>query len=110
MREKPTITTRERTPDGWTERTLAVPIVHLNGTSRNGLLEQTQAAYDAARVLGDALREMTPNGRDYYPAGPEAFELARTQHAERLAMVRRLRHDLECIAAAIQDDDLMEVF
>ena len=48
---------------------MILPTIHLNGTSREGLREQVRRAHEAANDLRQALMEMTPNGRDYYPQG-----------------------------------------
>ena len=56
--------------------TVLVPLVHLNGTSVNSLLD---AVGEAGSTLLDAKRkfdDMAPNGRDYYPYGPTAIQRA----------------------------------
>lgn len=43
------------------------PLVHLNGTSKQELIEQRANAIDALTEAGRQLAFAGPNGRDYYP-------------------------------------------
>ena len=60
------------------------PTVHLNGTSRKELIAQYERAMDAAQTAINALREVYPNGRDYYPQGASAMYQAAEEHAARM--------------------------
>jgi len=56
------------------------PTVHLNGSSPKNLYED---AVEARRAVEDALeklRAVVPNGRDYYPQGPDAINTAQEQY------------------------------
>ncbi len=75
-------------------RALVLPIVHLNGTSKQELLEQRETAYAAVQTALDALRGMSPNGRDYYPV-PGRLELALEQHTRRMKTLTDLMKELE---------------
>ena len=77
------------------------PRVHLNGTSRDELVAQQRAVYDAADALLAALRQATPNGRDYYPLGDDAFRRAREEHRSRLWQAGRIKDEASHIAQAI---------
>jgi hypothetical protein len=78
------------------------PTVHLNGTSKNTLVENLLAAFKAGEVFQDALVEARPNARDYYVAGPEAFPKAVAEHNARLVKVAEMLRDLQAIALAVQ--------
>lgn len=78
-----------------------VPRVHLNGTSRGELVAQQRAVYEAAEALLDALRQATPNGRDYYPLGDEAFRRAREEHRGRMCQADAIKEVAGEIAQAI---------
>jgi hypothetical protein len=83
--------------------TLTLPIVHSNGTSKRELIDlRTSAAY-ALREALEALKQMAPNGRDYYVSreGAAHFNRARAQHERRLAAVDQLRRELEAEAEAL---------
>jgi hypothetical protein len=70
------------------------PTVHLNGTSKNALLDQIT---DVEQVLGkaiEALSEASPNGRDYYPQGPDALRKAQKEHDARMAALVMVQHSL----------------
>lgn len=61
------------------------PTVHINGTSKEALLEQAVAVCDAARALLQALVEASPNGRDFYVQGAAVVFGEATKH-----------HDVDC--------------
>lgn len=60
---------------------MRLPTIHLNGTARDALLNDVATAEQAVRVAIRALIDAAPNGRDYYPQGPEAFLEAVQAHA-----------------------------
>lgn len=74
---------------------ITVPIIHPNGTSRKELLDLRENAYAALEHALDALKRMTPNGRDYYPAGPCLLNGALLQHQRRLQAVHGIMEELE---------------
>jgi hypothetical protein len=74
------------------------PLVHMNGTSADELIEQQ---CDIARALRDALEVMAangPNARDYYPLEAGAWERAREQHTARLSAINAVLADVERMA------------
>lgn len=71
------------------------PIVHMNGTSADELIDLRSNAWDALRKALDMLKRMAPNGRDYYPE-PGRMDLAHEQHDRRLRTVCNLMNELEC--------------
>lgn len=80
---------------------LAIPTVHVNGTTRNRLVEQMESA---VRALDEAIhraREAEPNGRDYYPQGDEAIRLAVDQHGRRLRVLHEIRDEYAKIWEAL---------
>ena len=68
---------------------MMVPTVHLNGTSREALLEQYTKAHNALEVGLNALCAAAPNGRDYYPQGPDAFAKAQAEHSALVTQVAK---------------------
>ena len=58
-------------------------------------------AYYAISEAYDKLRECSPNGRDYYPMGPAAFEKAIAEHHARLAKLDEVKAELESIMEEI---------
>lgn len=79
---------------------LAVPRLHLNGTSKASLLEQIDNAYTALGTAYNAVREMAPNGRDYYVYNDGMATLAKAedQHRARLRVLDGMRRELEQMA------------
>ena len=73
---------------------VVLPFVHINGTSGSDLYAQRGNASVALKAALDALQGMAPNARDYYPAGPEAFNAAVRQHQRRLRVLNELADEI----------------
>ncbi len=73
---------------------VVLPIVHLNGTSKEELLRQCLAFHTALREAERKLCDMTPNGRDYY-VEPGRLEQANAQHRRRLLTLAELMAEIE---------------
>ena len=73
------------TADACVKRELAVPIVTLNGTSREALLAMHRTALRSLCTARRDLAETAPHGRDFQTAAPGTFELACAQHRGRVA-------------------------
>lgn len=73
---------------------MQLPTIHLNGSSREALklplCEASNNIFDAIRALAEA----TPNGRDYYPQGPEALARATAEHTARLRKLEEVRAEI----------------
>ena len=80
---------------------LAVPTIHLNGTSKQELLDGYINALDALREAHKRLAATCPNGRDYYPQGSEAINVAMQNHEGRMARIKFVMDELQEIAEAI---------
>lgn len=79
---------------------LVIPFVHLNGTSKSELLALREQVYAALDEAAAALRQMAPNGRDYY-LEPGRFEEAVAQHDSRIKAIRDIMAELEKECEAI---------
>lgn len=80
---------------------MKTPTLHLNGTSREHLQDPINDAYSAGMAFLRALEAMSPNARDYYPQGPEAFGIAVREHEERYAAVKKVMAELVEMSEAI---------
>ena len=80
---------------------LIVPCVHLNGTSKESLLDQYEAAHSALQTTFDALRQTVPNGRDFYPYGGTEIERALKEHYSRLRAVGNVINEIEALAEEV---------
>lgn len=77
---------------------IITPIFHMNGSGKRALLDQLCTAYRAVQDAMDAIRQASPNGRDYYP------DEGRFQKAEAQC---RARHDqLSAVAASLAAEAL----
>ena len=82
---------------------LQLPCIHLNGTSREGLLEALCNASNALNDAYSALKQTAPNGRDYYPLGAEAMEKATEEHMSRLRRLDEIKDEIDAIAQGIME-------
>jgi hypothetical protein len=82
---------------------LALPTIHLNGTSAQSLLDDTCDAAFTVKTAIDALARTAPNGRDYYLQGDDAMVIASGQHAERMARLRSVYAELQQIGEYLAD-------
>jgi hypothetical protein len=73
---------------------LAVPTVHLNGTSKADLLEQQAKAREKINETLLALQEASPHPRDYYVQGTEIWNLAVKQHQARVKRFQQTYDEL----------------
>jgi hypothetical protein len=80
---------------------LMVPTIHMNGTSKESLLEGICEAVNKLHDAGRALAAACPNGRDYYTQGPGAISVALDQHEARMKKLREIIGELEQIAEAL---------
>ncbi len=78
------------------------PIVHLNGTSPERLIDALSDAYDAVNTAIDKLRECAPNGRDYYPE-PGRMEKAIDQHRVRGEYLKAVLDSIQAEIISIDD-------
>lgn len=78
-----------------------IPTIHMNGTSKDALVEALLEAVHALHEAGSALAKTCPNGRDYYPQGEVAIHVAMQEHAARMAALRGIIVELETIAKKI---------
>jgi hypothetical protein len=83
---------------------LTMPFVHLNGTSAAVLTLQRETVWNAIYTAKDALCEMAPNNRDYYPYNdPAKWEAAVAQHQRRLRVLNELRDEITAEMEHISD-------
>lgn len=73
---------------------MMVPTVHLNGTSRNELIDRIRIAYDSLTAAINDLDKTRPNRRDYYPQGHEAIGKALDEHRDRIKRVTAVQDEL----------------
>lgn len=81
---------------------LILPVIHLNGTGRERLLDNTLAVGRAVKAAMDALDDAWPHQRDYYP-DPGRWEKARAQAERRADLLRDLYRELTAEAEALAD-------
>jgi hypothetical protein len=82
---------------------VTVPTIHLNGTSKDILLDQLEVAVRAINDAVKALANAEPNARDYYPQGDEGWLAARRQHAARINAFMTAHAELMAIYESLMD-------
>ena len=73
---------------------MPMPTVHLNGASRESLVQQRTDVADALRDVEKAIGQAWPHGRDYYPQGPENIYKARQAWTKRMKIVAEMREEI----------------
>lgn len=74
---------------------IVLPIIHLNGTSKEALQTDILTALDKLSEAQAALSAMAPNQRDYYPAPDrDRWQRALLQHQRRMRVLAELRAEL----------------
>jgi hypothetical protein len=68
---------------------MTFPTIHGNGTSPEQLMANYKAAAEAIRAAQAALQDCSPNGRDYYPQGPDAISKAVEEFREHQLALER---------------------
>ncbi len=81
--------------------TLATPTIHLNGTSKEFLLEAISNARLALRDALESVGHTAPNGRDFYPQGVNALHRAEVEYRARTHALLKVHDELGEIALAI---------
>jgi hypothetical protein len=80
---------------------MMTPTVHLNGTSREELMNQLLEAIRAIDNARNALARARPHDRDYYPQGDRAIGEALLEHTARMRSLCQVAEQLEWIAMAV---------
>lgn len=78
-----------------------VPTIHMNGTSKESLIDGYAAAANALRSALEALAACRPNGRDFYPQGEGAINVAQQEHDAREETVRGALFEVELLLEAL---------
>jgi hypothetical protein len=79
------------------------PLIHLNGSDGSLLAKHLSVAVDALRLAVVALGDVTPNERDYYPDGDDAWRRAQEGHERRVAHVATAWHEARAILRSVDD-------
>ena len=84
-----------------TTPSLMIPTIHLNGTSRESLTEGYEKAVEAMAAAIAAVGGTSPNARDFYPQGSDAFNQAAVQHQARMVRLREVEQELQQLHEAV---------
>ncbi len=77
------------------------PVIHMNGTSAEQLLEGYAEMIYALNDALSAMHRNGPNGRDYYPNGDDSLLRAQREHKARIDAVTTVWKELSQIAETI---------
>ena len=77
---------------------MMLPTIHMNGTSARALRWGYCEAISAIQAALDALASAAPNGRDYYPQGPDACAQADAEHDARKHALIKVMNELQVLA------------
>ncbi len=88
-----------RTEDG---TTIITPLVHLNGSSAQTLLEGYRVAWDAVQAAVLATAATAPHGRDYYAQSTQdqsmPMKQAEEEHKKRMKALTSVLEQLDLLA------------
>ena len=80
-----------------------VPVVNSNGKSAEALIEEYSAVLHALDKTIDAMKQITPHGRDYQTEPREVYDEAVDQHRARMGLLAIMHKEIEGIALAVYD-------
>ena len=83
---------------------LTYPLLHMNGTSAEGLRRPLEDAYAALDAAYEALKQTAPNGRDYYTS-PGTMHKAEEEHRSRLKRIDSIKAEIESLIGNIDDQE-----
>jgi hypothetical protein len=86
------------------DKQLTYPLVHMNGSGKDNLLDGYRKAWEALSKAKEALQATTPHERDYYPLedGKKQYGYAYRQHSDRLIAVEEAMDDMKRLALHVQ--------
>ena len=79
------------------------PTVHLNGTSREELIDQYSGIFTAIRATRQALQNSAPHSRDYPPHGFSSYPEAREQYQRWTKMLTDLEEEVMNVAVEVAE-------
>lgn len=79
------------------------PTIHLNGTGAQDLLDQYRTAMEALQAASEAHANASPNARDYYPQGGDAYTTARREHDSRAERLEAISDEITELAIHCAD-------
>lgn len=82
---------------------MITPTVNINGTSRDDLINSRLEAMDHLMDAIEALKCVTPNGRDY-PGDPARCAADRTEHYQRIGALTAMRDAIYAEAIRIKGE------
>ena len=85
---------------------MIAPRVHLNGTSKNALLDAIHTASIAINSAADKLRDTAPHARDYYVISTDAYPQARDEYIARLNHLHAANDELIAMYRAIEENEI----
>jgi len=80
---------------------VTAPIINLNGTSADELMNQNIEAAEALRAAILALQKAAPHGRDYQTAMNDEYKQARAEHQARLVILNSVLDQIVSIGSDI---------
>lgn len=84
---------------------MITPMIHLNGTSRETLIDQHKLAIDKIEEALQALEGCAPNARDYYLYSFPALKAAESDHVNRVEKLKNVKSELITMLDAIYNQN-----
>ncbi len=82
------------------------PVINLNGTSANSLVEEYKTASHALREAINAVQNITVHGRDYQTAPEGCYQKARSEQTARLQKLETVLEEIESLHQQVYEQQL----
>jgi len=82
------------------------PVINLNGTSANSLVEEYKTASHALREAINAVQNITVHGRDFQTAADGLYQKARDEQIARLRKLEEVQAELESLREQVYEQQL----
>jgi len=82
---------------------VTAPVINLNGTSGEALMQELRTAGEAVREAIEAVGNMTVHGRDFQTVGPDVYRQARIEQTARLEKLRSVLDEIRSLQEAVYE-------
>lgn len=86
---------------------MKAPLIHLNGTSGDRLVEVWRDATKAVRLAKEAVEGMDINQRDYYPLGDQHWQQARDRWVAVQKELTKLHQEFHHVLAEVARQNVL---
>lgn len=82
---------------------VTLPIVNMNGSTKQELMEQVWAQYTVVMAAYEVVIQFPPHGRDFQISPAGDYEKAREEHQERSLRLLKTAQELEALYIGLRE-------